>query len=180
MVAILLFALCGLLIVHLEEMQMRETAAVARVIDGDSLDLDGERIRLWGIDAFETGQQCDRPAGAFDCGAAARAHLATLVSGASVICRGRTLDRYRRFLAVCEAAGRDLNAAMVSSGWAVAHGGYEAEERAARAGRIGAWAGNFALPADWRAGRGNPVEPRHDGLGEWLQGIVRRVIANAG
>lgn len=94
-----------------------------------------------------------------------------LVGGQAVACQGRGRDRYGRLLAVCTAGGRDLNAAMVSAGWAVAYGAYDAEEFRARAAGAGAWAGGFDRPADWRGTHGGRAESPHD--------MLRRLLALA-
>src|SRR5690606_29987784 len=115
----------------------------AVIADGDSLTLDGQRIRLLGIDAPELHQSCtieDRPYG---CGHRAREHLLQLVSGRVVSCRGGERDRYGRLLAYCTADGQDLGKRMVESGWAIAYGDYGAAETAARSAGRGLWAGEF-------------------------------------
>ncbi len=97
------------------------------------------------------------------------------MAGKGVHCAGNEIDRYDRLLARCEARGRDINAAMVESGWAVAYGGYEAEERAARDARSGLWAGEFAMPRDWRASHGDAAETPHGlaaRLANWLAQIA--------
>jgi len=169
---LLLFSACALMVARLDRLASRQVEGTAAIVDGDTLRLAGARIRLRGIDAFERGQTC-RHAGAdgYDCGAEAAAALARLVGGRAVACEGRGRDRYGRLLAVCTAGGRDLNAAMVSAGWAVAYGAYDLEERRARAAGAGAWAGTFERPADWRGTHGGRVESPHD--------ILRRLAALA-
>ncbi len=121
-----------------------------RVSDGDSLSLDGVRVRLSGIDAPELAQTC-RVAGAdHPCGREARDHLVASIAGRPVVCAGAKLDKYRRRLGRCRAGDLDLNAEMVRSGWAVAYGAYEREEIEARIGRRGLWAGDFEWPEDFR------------------------------
>lgn len=171
-VVLLLFGGCGLLVARLDRLASRQVAGAAAIVDGDTLTIAGTRIRLRGIDAFERGQTCRRAGGAsYDCGARATATLAGLVGGRPVSCEGRERDRYGRLLAVCTASGRDLNAAMVSAGWAVAYGAYDAAEFRARAAGAGAWAGTFDQPAQWRGGHGGRPESPHD--------ILRRLLALA-
>src|SRR5690606_23742084 len=147
LLVLVLFGACGLLVARLERVQTRSFGGPASVIDGDTISLAGERVRLRGIDAFERGQTCRRAGASYDCGAEARNALANLSAGRRLSCHGRTFDRYGRLVAVCMAGGVDLNAAMVDAGWAIAYGDYEGEERRARASKRGAWAGEFDEPA---------------------------------
>ncbi|NBN78521.1 thermonuclease family protein [Microvirga tunisiensis] len=132
------------------------TVAPARVIDGDTLDVGGERLRLEGIDAPELAQTCRRPDGrSYACGKVAAEALARLVAAGPLRCSGDTQDGYGRRLATCEAAGRNINAAMVLNGHAFAFtrysASYVAEEAAARAARTGLFAGTAEAPWDYRA-----------------------------
>ncbi len=127
----------------------------AKVIDGDSLDLGGTQIRLFGIDAPEGRQTCRNAEGRdYRCGRAATAALRRLVGRSVVRCEPRDIDGYGRTVAVCFKDGIDLNGWMVENGWAVAYRHYSrdyvaAEERA-RARRLGIWAGSFEEPWRWR------------------------------
>ena len=127
-----------------------------RVIDGDTLHVDGKKIRLTGIDAPELSQTCrDAQAREWSCGQAAKARLIELVSRGKVACTARGRDRYRRTLAVCSAGGTaDLGEALVRAGYAVSYTRYSyaylAAELAARFARRGLWQGEFENPEDWR------------------------------
>ena len=132
-----------------------EVEGPARVIDGDTLEVAGERHRLRGIDAPEKGQTClTVEGGRWCCGLAAAEALARRIGGRSVSCRSGTRDRYRRRLSVCFAGRLNLNAWMVRHGWALAYRAYSrdylAEESAARAERLGLWSGRFVAPWAWR------------------------------
>lgn len=142
----------------------RYALGAATVVDGDTLVIAGRKIRLVGIDAPESGQDCGGPAGAYGCGDEARRHLQQLIGGQPVMCDGKRDDRYGRLLAVCRVRGADINAAMVRDGWAVSYrGAYRAEEKAARAAFVGLWSGSFANPADWRrATRGDTTGDETD------------------
>jgi endonuclease YncB( thermonuclease family) len=95
-------------------------APATHIIDGDTLTLGNEQVRLWGIDAPEGRQVCQDAAGhGFRCGDVAREHLIALIGGRSVDCRRRDRDGYGRMVAQCNVAGRDLGEAMVRAGWAV-------------------------------------------------------------
>lgn len=123
----------------------------ARVIDGDSLVVDGREIRLKGIDAPELAQICHREGAPWQCGEEARRQLRFFVRGGDISCEGNAFDEHGRLLAVCGIAGREVNAWMVEEGWAVAFGDYEEQEAEARDKRRGLWQGRFEQPRDWRA-----------------------------
>ena len=127
-----------------------------RVIDGDTLELNGARVRLHGIDAPESAQTCIADGRRWRCGQRAVSALAQRISGQSVACKERDRDRYGRIVAVCRAGGKDLNARMVSQGWALAYRRYSLdyvdEEASARTARRGVWRGRFVEPWDWREG----------------------------
>lgn len=130
-------------------------AGPARVIDADTLDIDGTRIRLHGIDAPEGNQVCRNADGwEYACGDHATAEMVRMIEGRDVVCGERDIDRYGRVVAVCQIEGTDINAALVSAGWALAYRRYSedyvAEEEHARAQGAGLWAGEFDPPWDWR------------------------------
>lgn len=133
-----------------EERFTTPLAGGARLIDGDSFHLGDIEVRLEGIDAPEGRQMCRRDGKDWACGDAARRELQRLIGGDKVECRTLHKDRFGRALARCSAGGRDLNALMVQHGYAVAFGGYEAEERAAKAARRGIWGSEFTRPREWR------------------------------
>lgn len=126
----------------------------ASVSDGDGLRLNGQRIRLQGVDAFELHQTCE----VGPCGQTAKDALERLIAGRTVACEPVDTDRYGRTIAYCQADGVDLGEQMVLQGHALAFRRYSTEyvdeEDQARASRAGAWAGRFDNPADWR--RANP------------------------
>ena len=135
------------------------TAAIiggrASVIDGDTLEVRGERIRLHGIDAPETTQVCQDGSGRdYRCGRTAGRALSDKIGGRRVSCERRAVDRYGRVVAVCRAGGQDLNRWLVRQGMAIAYGSYSVNyvpaEIAARLDRRGIWAGTFVAPEKWR------------------------------
>jgi endonuclease YncB( thermonuclease family) len=127
-----------------------EVSGLARVVDGDSLAVDGTEVRLYGIDAPELHQTCERAGRPWPCGEAAKRRMAELAAGRLVRCRVRDVDRYRRLVAECSAGGEDLARRLVKDGLAVAETAGFAEEAEARAARRGLWAGSFVRPAEWR------------------------------
>lgn len=125
-----------------------------RAIDGDSLRVGNNEVRLKGIDAPEGRQTCTKDGRDWDCGNASRDELRRLIGKDVVECKVAERDKHGRYLAYCSAAGRDLNAGMVASGLAMAYGGYVREEGEAKARKRGLWAGQFERPRDWRHERG--------------------------
>jgi endonuclease YncB( thermonuclease family) len=147
----------------------------ATAVDGDTLHLGGERVRIVGMDAPELGQRCRDSFGAeWSCGEAARLRLSALLQQGDTACRPQGRDRYGRLLASCAAGEADLGEAMVRGGLAVADGYYFDSEAMARNEKAGIWAGDFVLPAQWRrqhefnAGRPEPGNPWNT-IREWFR-----------
>lgn len=119
------------------------------VVDGDTLALSGERLRLRGLDAPEMKQSCGSGDATWPCGQIASARLGQLIESGT-ICRGGERDRYRRLLVTCRVGALDPAAEMVREGLAVSYGAYALEEAKARLAGRGIWGGDFIRPADWR------------------------------
>jgi endonuclease YncB( thermonuclease family) len=131
-------------------------AGRASVIDGDTLEIRGTRIRLNGIDAPESRQTCrDRNGAEYRCGHRAAFSLADKIGSANLACAVLDHDRYGRSVATCRLGETDVNGWMVASGWAIAYRQYSRvyidEEAAAQAAGAGIWAGRFTPPWEWRA-----------------------------
>lgn len=125
----------------------------ANVIDGDTLDLDGVRVRLWKVDAFEAAQFCaDEYGTRYPCGAAARDFLAGLVKGQAVSCFDMGERSYGRLVARCAVGETDLGAAIVVNGHGLAswRSLYSKLEKNAKRDRRGAWSGAFTAPWIYR------------------------------
>lgn len=124
-------------------------------VDGDTLQIGLEVIRLEGIDAPEHEQLCETATGeAYACGVRATAALRRLLKAGPVTCQPDGTDRYGRTLAHCQAGGLDINREMIRRGWAVAFVRYSTEyvvdELDARQACRGLWKGSFQLPWEWR------------------------------
>jgi len=127
----------------------------ARVLDGDSLVVAGEKIRLFGIDAPEHDQSCQDARGiAWPCGRVATQSLQAIIGGAPVTCTARERDRFGRLVASCRAEGRDIGAEMVEAGMAVAYRRYSrayvGHEARAKAAKRGLHAGRYTAPEAYR------------------------------
>lgn len=129
-----------------------------RVIDGDTIDVDGVRYRLHGIDAPEAGQTCESAnGGTWNCGKAAIEKLESLIEGRSVRCEARGNDAYSRVIGVCFAGKTDVNAEIIAAGMAWAFRRYSTDyvaiEEIAHAKKIGVWQKQTQAPWDYRAAR---------------------------
>jgi len=124
----------------------------ASVVDGDTLEIHGNRIRLWGIDAPESTQTCRGDDSLpYRCGAEAANRLDAFIASRPVNCLPISLDRYGRTVATCKVAGIDLGDWLVRNGLALdwprySSGKYGAvQQEAEQAGR-GMWKGSYVEP----------------------------------
>lgn len=129
-----------------------------RVIDGDTLDVGGIRVRLHGIDAPEIGQTCKTADGeSWDCGTWVSREVRARYQGRKASCDPVDRDRYGRVVAVCHVSGVDLGQALVRDGMAVAFRKYSKayvdDEARAKQARLGLHAGTFQRPATHRQNR---------------------------
>ncbi len=129
----------------------------ATVIDGDTIEMRGERIRLGGIDAPESGQFCEDVNGKrWRCGQKSALFLDALVNQQTIRCEVTGVDRYARKIATCFVTDLNINSAMVYSGHALAYRRYSnryiPQEDFARQTFVGIWKGRFIFPWDWRKG----------------------------
>jgi endonuclease YncB( thermonuclease family) len=131
-----------------------DLAGQASIIDGDTLEIHGTRIRLWGIDAPESNQLCRGDDSLqYRCGARAANELAAMVDSRPVICQPVSLDRYGRTVASCAVAGADLAEWLVRQGLALdwprySHGRFATAEDEAHRHERGIWVGSYVEP--WR------------------------------
>jgi endonuclease YncB( thermonuclease family) len=170
LLAIAVLGLVALVVSRWNE-PMTRVEGRASVVDGDTLIVTGERVRLRQIDAPELAQTCLREGGAQPCGREARAHLVGLVGDAEIVCDVFGRDDYGRLLVECVADDRSLNAGMVEAGWAIADGGYLDEQSLARDARRGLWAGEFDRPSDWRSEHGGEERSSSSGFWHWLHAL---------
>jgi endonuclease YncB( thermonuclease family) len=133
--------------------------------DGDSFRIGETRYRLYGIDAPEFDQTCNRGSEVWACGKVASDYLSKLITGRDVRCAQVSTDTFGRILAKCTVNGTDVNRTMVASGYAVAFRRYATDyvsaEDAARNNRRGLWAGTFEMPSEVRAASRHPVTSPH-------------------
>lgn len=126
------------------------------VVDGDTFHMNGQKIRIWGIDAVELHQTCLKSGQSYECGKTARLHLQSVIGENVPICTAQPKSpKETRTVASCQVVGKDIGREMVKSGWALDYrhfskGEYAAEERDARENKRGIWSGEFENPYVWR------------------------------
>tara|TARA_Y100000813_G_C24150220_1_gene346753 strand:+ start:383 stop:850 length:468 start_codon:yes stop_codon:yes gene_type:complete len=130
-------------------------ANTLKIIDGDTIHIGKMKYRLYGIDAPEMKQECKRNNKRYLCGIEATKFLQSLIKDdESVSCVDKTIDRYKRIVAVCYYLNEDLGKLMVKNGWAIAYRKYSkdyiAEENYAKENKLGIWQGKFIEPYKWR------------------------------
>jgi endonuclease YncB( thermonuclease family) len=133
-----------------------EIRGVPKILDGDTVEIAHQRIRIFGIDAPEMEQLClDAATQRSPCGVDARNALSTFGARRSWSCVQVDVDQYGRHVARCQVEGQDVGRWMVAQGWALAFirysSAYAEDEKAARSARRGLWSGAFIAPWDWRS-----------------------------
>lgn len=133
-----------------------------RVVDGDTIEWQGQKVRLFGIDAPEITQTCDRRGQSWDCGRWSMVMLERAIGTETVACTAIDTDRYGRMVATCTAGGVDLARTQVQTGAAQAYARYSrrylADEAAAQAAALGLWAGRMVTPEAHRKKAAAPAQ----------------------
>jgi endonuclease YncB( thermonuclease family) len=132
----------------------------ARIVDGDTLEIGIHRVRLYGIDAPDSDQRCERDGKPWRCGMEATYAMAALIETHWLTCDRRGPDTTGDVVGVCRMGGpkgRDVSREIVRRGWALAlrsaGDDYIAAEREAKTAKIGLWSGTFIAPWEWRRTR---------------------------
>ena len=125
-----------------------------RVVDGDTIHLNGEKIRFTGIDTPELKQTCVKEGFIDPCGVTAKEILIKKIGDNRVECISKGKDRYKRTLAECFVNDKSLSSYLVRNGYAFAYRKYSKkfipDEDYAKANKIGMWSMNFDYPWDYR------------------------------
>ncbi len=125
-----------------------------RIIDGDTIHIKSDKIRLHGIDAPETKQTCKINDEVWFCGKQSTKELKNLINKQEVKCITNDVDIYNRFVAICYVNEININQWMVKSGWAIAYRYYSTdyiiEEKYARDNELGIWKSEFLKPYAYR------------------------------
>ena len=125
-----------------------------KIVDGDTIVLNGEKIRFSGIDTPELKQTCLQGDQEVGCGMSAKILLVEKIGNATVECISEGKDTYKRTLAECFVKGESLSKFLVRSGYAFAYRKYSTkfikDEEFAKANKLGMWAMTFQYPWDFR------------------------------
>ena len=131
----------------------------AKVIDGDTIYIGSNKIRLHGIDAPETTQTCKIDLQDWYCGKQSTAELKKIIDNQSVECQVSDIDIYDRYVAICSTIKTNLNKWMVKNGWAIAYRYYSTdyilEEKYARENKLGIWKSEFLKAYQYRKNNKN-------------------------
>ena len=126
----------------------------SKIIDGDTIHIKSNKIRLHGIDAPETKQTCEINNEDWDCGKQSTKELKNLINNQKVKCVTNDVDRYNRYIAVCFVNEININQWMVKNGWAIAYRYYSkdyvVEEEYANDKKLGIWKSEFIEPYAYR------------------------------
>ena len=125
-----------------------------KIIDGDTIHLNNEKIRFTGIDTPELKQTCNKNNEIVYCGIQARQLLINKIGKNKVKCVREGKDQYKRTLAECFVNDLSLSKFLVREGYAFAYRKYSKkfieDENFAKDSNLGLWAGSFITPEKWR------------------------------
>ena len=143
--------------------QLTIISGIAEVVDGDTIKIRSNKIRLFGIDAPEKKQFCKKIyltisilsfQKDYPCGKISTMKLKKKISNKEIICKSSEKDKYHRLIAVCFKKQTNLNAWMVKNGYAVAYRKYSknfvSQEIIAKKNKLGLWQGSFEMPWEYR------------------------------
>lgn len=126
----------------------------AKIIDGDTIHIGNNKIRLHGIDAPELDQHCNYKGKDWKCGQQSKTFLLHKTNLNTVNCRVIDIDKYKRYIAICFVDKLNINKTMVNNGWAIAYRYYSKdyidEEFIAKKNKLGIWKGQFEEPYLYR------------------------------
>ena len=125
-----------------------------KIVDGDTIHLNGDKIRFSGIDTPELKQTCIKDGVKNPCGIIAKKILIDKIGSNKVECISEGKDIYKRTLAECFVNGESLSSYLVRSGYAFAYRKYSKkfipDEDYAKTNELGIWAMTFQYPWDFR------------------------------
>ena len=123
---------------------------IAHVVDGDTIHIEKNKIRLHGIDAPEIDQTCTIKDKVWNCGIESSLELKKLILDNNISCVVSDIDKYNRYIAECFINNQNINELMVKNGWAIAYRYYSLDfiddEEIAKNNKAGIWKGEFLDP----------------------------------
>ena len=126
----------------------------AKIIDGDTINIGSNKIRLYGIDAPEINQTCLKKTKEWLCGVQSKIELINIINNEALSCKIIDIDRYKRLIGECFINQININQKMVKQGWALAYRYYSlkyvGDEIFAKQKRNGIWQSIFENPWDYR------------------------------
>tara|TARA_B100001778_G_C18323712_1_gene509841 strand:+ start:193 stop:705 length:513 start_codon:yes stop_codon:yes gene_type:complete len=160
-VKILIFSFFLLFLVILFQSYGKTIYGEPEIIDGDTVHINNNKIRLHAIDAPEMKQTCTKDKIIWNCGIQSTKFLKEIIDEEKITCRTMGKDKYKRYIGVCYKSKKnflwrkstdiiDLNREMVLNGWAIAYRYYSLEyaeeEESAKLNNVGIWSGEFEEP----------------------------------
>ena len=152
-----MFKICFLVLIinTLAFSKVLNASSSLKIIDGDTIILNSEKIRFYGIDTPEIKQTCtDNYGHTYSCGIRAKLELEKIIGSRKISCIKKTKDRYKRSISICYVDKNDINSLMVMRGWALAYRKYSKkyvkDEAIAKLNNAGMWSGKFIAPWKWR------------------------------
>ena len=157
------FSTVFFIFLFLQNSQSEIISGSAVVTDGDTIKINNNKIRLFGIDAPERKQLCEKIfltisfisfKKKYPCGEISTEKLKKLINKNIIKCHVKGKDRYQRKLAICFRNKLNINSWLVRNGYAVSYQKYSkkylSEEIEAKNDKKGIWQGKFEMPWDWR------------------------------
>ena len=129
-------------------------ASEIKIVDGDTIHIDKDKIRFLGIDAPELNQTCLSNNQVIKCGVLSKELLIKKIANKKPICIREGVDQYNRILAECFIEQESLSSFLVRNGYAFAYRRYSdkfiKDENFAKENRNGMWSMIFDYPWDFR------------------------------
>ena len=165
--AIILIIICSIFFIFtyndVKSEEIKEISGNAQIIDGDTIEINSKKIRLYGIDAPEFKQTCKKTSLTiffftftkdYPCGKISTENLKKKINNKVITCKILDIDRYKRLIGECYKRNLNLNSWLVSNGHAVAYRKYSKKyvsyEINAKNEKLGIWQGKFEMPWDFR------------------------------
>ena len=146
----LIFSIIFILLICVNQAYAKTIFGTAKIIDGDTIHIGNNKIRLHAIDAPEVDQKCTKDNKKWRCGLESTRFLRKLIGNDQIQCDINGRDRYNRYIGVCYKNNINLNSEMVINGWAIAYRYYSSdyikEEKIAKSKKAGIWIGEFEEP----------------------------------